>query len=40
MPRKPDPKLLALREKLHKAKAGYDRWFSRLKRAVTAGDWR
>jgi hypothetical protein len=33
-----NPRLIALRDQLAKAGRSYDRWFSRLKRAVTALD--
>jgi hypothetical protein len=33
-----DPKLIALRDKLAKAAAAHDRWFSKLKRAVNTLD--
>jgi hypothetical protein len=34
----PNPRLIALRDRLDKAGRSYDRWFSRLRRAVTALD--
>jgi hypothetical protein len=33
-----NPRLIALRDRLDKAGRSYDRWFSRLRRAVTALD--
>jgi hypothetical protein len=37
MPRKTkDPKLLALLDKAHRARADYERWYARLKRAFNA----